>query len=301
MPARQISPNSSAARAGLPARAGAGFKHQHYDVIIASHCDIGYFEVHAENFLGAGGTSHRRLTHLRERYPLSIHGVGLSLGGEDPLDAEHISRLRGLIDRYEPVLFSEHLAWCSHKGAYFNDLLPLPYTAATLRHVTSRIGRVQDALGRRILIENPATYVAFGESTFSEVDFLRELAQRTGCGLLLDVNNLYVCSVNHGFEPQDYLDAFPIAAVEEIHLAGFAADIDDNGDPLLIDAHCAPVSDAVWRLYRQALARRGPVPTLIEWDNAVPEWEDLWSEAQIADAALADATPSVDGRMEVSP
>jgi uncharacterized protein len=294
MPAR-LSPRSHApARAGLPPRAGAGFKGQHYDAIVASDCDIGFFEIHAENFMGAGGEPHRRLTRLRERYPLSIHGVGLSLGGEEPLDADHLRRLRALVDRYEPAQFSEHLAWCAHGGAFFNDLLPLPYTAATLRHVAGRVHEVQEALGRRILIENPATYVAFAQSTSSEVDFLRELAKRTGCGLLLDVNNVYVSSVNHGFEARDYLEAFPMDAVEEIHLAGFAVDADDDGDPLLIDAHCAPVSHEVWRLYGQALARRGPVATLIEWDNDVPLWERLWSEARIADAALA-AYPQTEG------
>lgn len=272
--------------APAPTRAGVGFKPEHFEAIAATAPSVGFFEIHAENYMGEGGAPHRRLAWLRERYPLSIHGVGLSLGGAAPLDATHLARLRRLVDRYEPFLFSEHLAWCAHDGAYFNDLLPAPYTAATLNHVAARIDAAQIALGRRMLIENPAIYVAFAESDIPEVDFLRELARRTGCGLLLDANNVHVCATNHGFSAQDYIEAFPIDAVEEIHLAGFAEDRDDDEAPLLIDAHCAPVSEEVWRLYRRALERRGPVATLVEWDNDLPEWRELHAQAQSAEVEL---------------
>ncbi|HXY59197.1 MAG TPA: DUF692 domain-containing protein [Methylocystis sp.] len=276
--------------APAPTLAGVGFKPEHFEAIAAG-ATVGFFEIHAENYMGDGGAPHRRLAWLRERYPLSIHGVGLSLGGAAPLDAEHLARLRRLVDRYEPFLFSEHLAWCAQDGAFFNDLLPIPYSVATLWRVAERIDAAQCALGRRMLIENPATYVAFAESEIAETEFLRELARRAGCGLLLDVTNVHVCATNHGFSAQDYIDAFPIEAVEEIHLAGFAEDRDDDGAPLLIDAHCAPVSREVWRLYRRALGRRGPVATLVEWDNDLPEWREL--HAQAAEAELCACAAEV--------
>jgi len=273
--------------APAPTRAGVGFKPEHFEAIAAAEPAVGFFEIHAENFMGEGGAPHRRLGWLRERYPLSIHGVGLSLGGAAPLDAEHLGRLRRLVDRYEPFLFSEHLAWRVHDGAFLNDLLPLPYTAATLKHTAARIDAAQAALGRRMLIENPAVYVTFAESDIAETDFLRELVRRTGCGLLLDVNNVCVCVVNGGMAAQDYIDAFPIEAVEEMHLAGFAEDRDDDDARLLIDAHCAPVSEAVWRLYRRASERRGPVATLVEWDRNIPAWRELHAQARSAETELA--------------
>jgi uncharacterized protein (UPF0276 family) len=248
----------------LPAHAvGVGFKPEHYQNAIKLGHGIGFFEVHAENYMGDGGPPHRMLAELSAHVPLSIHGVALSIGGAGPLDRDHLGRLKRLIDRYEPALFSEHLAWSTHDGVYLNDLLPVPYNEETLQRVSSHIDEVQETLQRRMLLENPSTYVAFEASTMSEVEFLREVVRRTGCGLLLDVNNVYVSAVNHGSESMAYLDAFPLEQVGEIHLGGHAEDCDDLGAPLLIDAHGTPVAGAVWQLYARAIARLGPVPTLI--------------------------------------
>jgi uncharacterized protein (UPF0276 family) len=270
----------------LPARAGVSFKDAHFSAIEESAPDIGFFEVHAENFMGAGGPPHARLARLRRDYSLSIHGVGLSIGGAQALDRAHLGRVKSLVERYEPAEFSEHLAWSTHGTSFLNDLLPLPYNETTLKRVVSHVDETQEALCRRILIENPATYLRFEASVYSEIEFLEEVACRTGCGLLLDVNNAYVCAVNHGFVAEDYIDAFPMRRVEEIHLAGYAEDADEIGGRLLIDAHCAPVSDAVWTLYERALSRRGPVATLIEWDNDVPAWLILMAEAIQAEHLL---------------
>ena len=272
--------------ASIPARAGIGLKPEHMKAIMQALPDTGWFEVHAENYMGAGGPPHRFLEWVRERYPLSIHGVGLSIGGAGPLNKPHLKRLRALIDRYEPGLFSEHLAWSTHEGVYFNDLLPLPYTAETLAHVAAHIDETQCALGRQILIENPSTYVTFEARDMGETEFLSELARRTGCGLLFDVNNVYVSAVNHGFDADAYLGVFPVEHVREIHLAGhFEAETDEDGR-LLIDAHDSPVRDAVWALYASALRRTGLLPTLIEWDNDIPEFETLQSEADKAEKLL---------------
>jgi hypothetical protein len=233
---------------------------------------------------------HRLLGELRSRYPLSLHGVALSIGGSERLDPEHLGRLKRLIDRYQPAMFSEHLAWSTHEGVYFNDLLPLPYTAETLSRVCDHIDEAQATLGTRMLLENPSTYVAFDGSAMNETEFLREIVMRTGCGLLLDVNNVYVSAVNHGFEPMGYLDAFPIEYVDEIHLAGFAEDRDDLDARLLIDAHGSPVADGVWHLYRRAIARTGAVPTLIEWDNDVPPFATLCAEAARAKVEMTACT-----------
>jgi uncharacterized protein (UPF0276 family) len=213
--------------------------------------------------------------------------VGLSIGGAGPLDRDHLQRLKALLRRYEPAMFSEHLAWSSHDGVFLNDLLPLPYSRCTFERVSSHIDQVQDTLGVRMLLENPSTYVQFHSSDVPEVEFLRAVAKRTGCGLLLDVNNVYVSAVNHGFDAEAYLDAFPYQYVGEIHLAGFAEDIDGDGAPLLIDAHGSPVADRVWGLYRRALNRAGPIPTLIEWDNEIPSFDVLAAEVARARAALA--------------
>jgi uncharacterized protein (UPF0276 family) len=272
----------------IPPRAGVGLKPQHYRDILDGAPDIGWFEIHAENYMGEGGPPHAYLTAVRERYPVSLHGVGLSIGGAGPLDKAHLDRLRALADRYQPALFSEHLAWSSHDTVYLNDLLPLPYTEETLERVCTHIDEVQDALRRQMLLENPSTYVAFVESTMSEVEFLREVVQRTACGLLLDVNNVFVQATNHGFEPRAYLDSFPAEHVGEIHLGGHAEDQDDDGSALLIDDHGRAVADPVWGLYAHALARTGPTPTLIEWDNDVPSWPTLLAEAARADAVIAD-------------
>jgi uncharacterized protein (UPF0276 family) len=261
------------------ARVGVGFKPEHAEDALGRSHDLDFFEVHAENYMGEGGVPHRLLTELRSRYPLSLHGVALSIGGAGPLDCEHLARLKRLVDRYEPRMFSEHLAWSTHEGVYFNDLLPLPYTAETLSRVADHVDETQETLGVRMLLENPSTYVAFAGAAMSEVEFLREIVRRTGCGLLLDVNNVYVAAINHGFEPMAYLDDFPMEHVGEIHLGGFAEDHDDLNGRLLIDAHGAPVADIVWQLYRRTIARLGAVPTLIERDNDVPPFARLVAEA----------------------
>jgi hypothetical protein len=273
----------------VPARAGAGLKPEHVNEILETQAPIGFFEVHAENYMGAGGVPHQQLEAIRSDYPVSLHGVGLSIGGENPLDRDHLQRLAALNKRYEPGLFSEHLAWSTHDTTYFNDLLPVPYDTATLSRVCDHIDEVQEIVGRRMLLENPSTYVAFAQSTMSELEFLREVTRRTGCGLLLDVNNVFVSCTNHQRSAKDYLAGFPMDAVGEIHLGGHAPDTDDAGRPLLIDAHDRAVDDAVWALYEQVVRAHGAVPTLVEWDSEIPAWPVLLAEAQMADEILARA------------
>ncbi len=285
MPAPAALPHVS----NLPAAAGIGFKPAHFQQIMREPQPIGFIEVHAENYMGAGGPPHAQLTALRERYALSLHGVGLSIGAMRDLDREHLRRLRALCDRYAPQSFSEHLAWSSHDDVYLNDLLPLPYTKETLGRVAEHVDMVQTALGREMLLENPSTYVRFAESTIAETDFIAEVSRRTGCGLLLDVNNVFVSARNHGFDPLAYLDAFPLDRVKEMHLGGHDATHDDAGAELLIDAHGSPVADPVWDLYAHVVARTGAVATLIEWDNDVPDWPRLRAEAVAAGAILARA------------
>ena len=270
----------------LPRRAGAGFKPQHADAILADDFRIGFLEVHAENYMGAGGHPHRILSRMRQDFPLSIHGVGLSIGSPTGLDPDHLKRLKTVVDRYQPEQVSEHLAWSTHDTRFLNDLLPVPYDEPTLKRVCDHIDQVQDALGRRILLENPSTYLGFEASTMSETDFIRAIARRTGCGLLLDINNVHVSATNHGYGAHGYLADFPLLSVEEIHLAGHAQDTDDAGLPLLIDSHDRPVDDLVWDLYEHVISKLGPLPTLIEWDNEVPDWPVLKREAQLADAIL---------------
>ena len=271
----------------LPSRAGAGLKPEHVETILATRPDIGFFEVHAENYMGAGGPPHAQLRAICENYALSLHGVGLSIGAARPLDKEHLARLKALEQRYRPASFSEHLAWSSHEEVFLNDLLPVPYTPETLRRVCDHIDEVQETLGRRMLLENPSTYLLFEESTIEETDFLAEIARRTGCGLLLDINNVFVSATNHATSPETYLDRFPLGLVGEIHLAGHAETVDDAGAPLLIDAHDRPVADPVWALYERVIAQAGRLPTLIEWDNDVPDWPVLAREAALAEAAMA--------------
>jgi len=271
----------------IPPRAGTGLKHKHFREIIGTLPDVGFFEVHAENYMGAGGPPHRYLAAIRESYPLSLHGVGLSIGAARPLDRGHLRRLKLLNERYWPGLFSEHLAWSTHDSVFYNDLLPLPYNEDSLSRVADHIDEVQETVGRQMLLENPSTYIAFLESTMSEIDFLRQVARRTGCGLLLDVNNVHVSATNQQFDPFDYIDAFPVEHVGEIHLAGYEPEQDDDGSPLLIDAHNRPIDEAVWDLYRHTITRTGPLPTLVEWDNDVPEWSVLFAELGRADQALA--------------
>lgn len=273
----------------IPLRAGVGLKADHYRTILETSPDLGFFEVHAENYMGAGGPPHRYLGATRDRYPLSLHGVGLSIGADRPLDRAHLQRLKELIARYEPALFSEHLAWSSHGSAFLDDLLPLPYTPQSLERVCAHINETQDVLGRRILLENPATYLAFAESTYSETDFIAEIVRRTGCALLLDVNNVYVTSTNQQWEPVRYINAFPLAHVSEIHLAGHACEADEKGRRLLIDSHDRPVADLVWNLYERAIELMGPLPTLIEWDAKLPAWTRLEDEAERAEAVMLAA------------
>ena len=241
-----------------------------------------WLEIHAENYMGHGGRPLAQLRHLAERFPISVHGVALSIGGEADLDTDHLTRLKTLCDWLNPASFSEHLAWSTHDGAFLNDLLPLPYTVQTLTRVVDHIDQVQTVLGRKMLLENPSTYVAFAETSYDEVDFLTEIARRSGCGLLLDVNNVHVSCINNARDPVDYLNRFPMNAVGEIHLGGHDEDRDENGASLLIDAHGSPVTVSVWALYRQTLSLSGPRPTLIEWDNDVPDWPLLRAEAERA-------------------
>ena len=270
----------------IAGQAGTSFKHEHLPAIMADGKPKGFFEVHAENYMGAGGPPHRALEAIRQDNPVSLHGVCMSIGGPQPLDREHLGRFRSLVERYQPALVSEHLAWSTHENTFFNDLLPLPYTNETLSRVCEHIDEVQQAIGRPILLENPSTYVTFRESTMSETDFIRTIARRTGCGLLLDVNNVFVSATNHGFSALDYLSDFPLAKVGEIHLAGHAEQADDEGERLLIDSHDGPVADAVWKLYEIVIQKCGPVPTLIEWDSNIPDWPVLKAEATAAQQIL---------------
>ena len=272
---------------GLPYRAGLGLKTEHFTEVLETRPDIGFFEVHAENYMVAGGPFHHYLGLIRAQYPLSLHGVGLSIGGEAPLDREHLARLATLIERYQPQSFSEHLAWSSHGPVFLNDLLPLAYDASTLERVCAHVDQVQSTLKRPMLLENPSTYLQFQRSTLDETDFISEIVRRTGCGLLLDVNNVYVSCINHQRDPLAYIDALPLHAVGEIHLAGFAEDTDSLGDRLLIDDHGAPIDNAVWQLYAQVLARTGAVATLIERDNQVPAFSVLQAEARQAEWYLS--------------
>ena len=266
--------------------AGTSFKHQHLPAILAERKEDGFFEVHAENYMGAGGPPHEALARIRRDFPVSLHGVCMSIGGPQPLDATHLGRFKSLVDRYEPALVSEHLAWSTHDTTFFNDLLPLPYTRATLARVADHIDEVQETIGRPILLENPSTYVLFEQSTMSETDFIREVVRRTGCDLLLDVNNVFVSATNHGYSALAYLTDFPLGHVGEIHLAGHSEQADDEGDLLLIDSHDGPVADAVWKLFEIVIGQCGPIPTLVEWDSDIPEWPVLKAEAAAAQAVL---------------
>ncbi|MGI9393663.1 MAG: MNIO family bufferin maturase [Boseongicola sp.] len=274
--------NSSHGFDRLPAAPGVGYKPQHFNDIVSEPGAVRWLEIHAENYMGDGGRPIAQLRHLAERFPISVHGVGLSIGGEEPLDADHLARLKALVGWLSPASFSEHLAWSTHDAAFLNDLLPLPYTASTLERVADHIDEVQSTLGRQMLLENPSSYLAFEESTMEETEFLREVARRTGCGLLLDINNVFVSATNLGADPVFYIDTFPLDLVGEIHLGGHDGDEDDHGEPLLIDSHGCEVADPVWGLYEYALGRAGAKPTLIEWDNDVPDWPTLEAEARRA-------------------
>lgn len=277
----------------LPARAGLGLKPKNFRAILETRPEVGFFEIHAENYLMAGGPLHHHLERIRADYPLSIHGVGLSLGAEAPIDRAHLERIAQLVERYAPAEFSEHLAWSTHAGVFLNDLLPLPYDTATLDRVCARIDQVQTRLRRRILLENPATYLLHSRSTLGEADFICELVRRSGCGLLLDLTNAHVSAVNHHHDLAAYLEALPLASVGEIHLAGYAADHDDNGDTLLIDNHGAAVEPLVWRLFEGILEHLGPVAALIERDNDLPALDVLLAEVSLADGMIVRAGSDV--------
>lgn len=263
----------------LPNLPGVGYKPQHFADILDNPGAVSWLEIHAENYMGAGGRPLAQLRHLSERFAISVHGVGLSIGGEAPLDTEHLARLRHLIDWLQPASFSEHLAWSTHDTQFLNDLLPLPYTEETLARICAHVDQVQHTVDRKMLLENPSTYLAFAESQIPEVEFLAEISARTGCGLLFDVNNVFVSATNQKTDPYSYIDAFPLERVEELHLGGHDEDHDEYGAPLLIDSHGRPVVDAVWKMYAHTIARGGPKPSLIEWDNDVPDWATLEAEA----------------------
>ncbi|GLQ27211.1 UPF0276 protein [Sulfitobacter pacificus] len=270
----------------LPNAIGVGYKPQHFNDLRSDPGPVAWVEVHAENYMGDGGRPLAQLAALSEQFAISVHGVGLSIGGEAPLDTSHLARLKKLCDWIKPASFSEHLAWSTHGSEFLNDLLPLPYTPATLTRVADHINQVQDVLGRQMLLENPSSYLAFAESSLSETDFLAEVTHRTTCGLLLDVNNVFISATNLGLSPEAYIDAFPTDKVAELHVGGHDEDQDDHGATLLIDSHGKPVVDPVWTLLEYTLAQTGPAPVLIEWDNDVPDWPTLKAEATRAALAL---------------
>lgn len=263
----------------LPDAPGVGYKPQHFPEIMEDAGVVEWLEIHAENYMGDGGRPLAQLCHLSERFAISVHGVGLSIGGEGPLDKDHLARLKHLCGWLNPASFSEHLAWSTHDSAFLNDLLPLPYTPATVARVADHIDEVQEVVGRQMLLENPSSYLVFDESTLEETDFLRDVAKRTGCGLLLDVNNVFVSATNLDTDPISYIDAYPLELVGEIHLAGHDIDSDEHMRPLLIDSHNREVAEPVWALYDYAISKSGPRPSLIEWDSDLPEWAVLEAEA----------------------
>lgn len=269
----------------LSGLAGAGLKGSHAQQILEGAVAADWFEVHAENYMVDGGPRLDFLGKVRSKFDLSVHGVAASLGGERPPCTEHLQRLKAVVDRFEPFLVSEHLAWSTHAGVFYNDLLPVSYDSATLRRVASHVDILQETLGRQVLIENPSTYVRFGGQDHSEAGFLAELVRRTGCGLLLDVNNIFVSAANGDFDAASSLNTYPLHAVQQIHVAGHVQDEAREGT-LLIDSHNRPVDDAVWALLDQALAITGPLPVLVEWDDPVPAWEVLEREVQRARVAL---------------
>ncbi len=274
----------------IPARAGIGLRADHYEALLETLPAVGWLEVHSENYFGAGGAPLHYLGKARCHYPLSLHGVGLSIGSADPLNIRHLSSLKSLIDRIEPALVSDHLCWSSVNGRYLNDLLPMPFTMEALAHLRERISRVQDYLNRPLLIENLSSYLQYRVSDFPEAEFIAELARRSGCGILLDINNVYVSACNHGFDANAYIQSLPPALVQEFHLAGFTtkhyrAEGDDRCT-LLIDSHDRRVAGPVWDLYGFTLQRIGRRPTLIEWDSDLPDLRTLVDEAGIADSMM---------------
>jgi uncharacterized protein len=283
---------SRSGRQGVPARTGIGLRSPHIAEVIATHPELPWLEVHPENYMG-GGSLARELQTVRQDYPLSFHAVGLSLGSSGGVDRRHLDRIRALVDRFEPALVSEHLAWSQAAGVYLNHLLPLPYTEESIASVCRNLDEVQTVLGRRVLVENPSAYLRFATSAIPEAQFLAELVLRTGCGLLCDVNNVYVTARNLGLDPVAYLDALPAEAVEEMHVAGHSAN-ETDGRTVFIDDHGSPVAPAVWALYEHAIRRFGAVPTLVEWDTEIPALDVLLAEARQADTRLRNAIHDAD-------
>lgn len=285
-------PDPASRPAGLPNGVGIGLKREHCQALLADPSPIDFVEIHAENFMSEGGPNLALLDRIAETWPLSIHGVALSLGGEAPLDREHLVRLRKLLDRVHPAAFSEHLAWSSHDGIYFNDLLPVAYDTATLTRVIEHVDIAQSYLGRQLLLENPSTYVELTQSTWHEAEFLSEIARKTGCGLLLDLNNLYVSSLNHGWSIADWLSRVRLSQVGEIHVAGHELIEDEAGQDLLIDSHGEPVSEPVFELLARVADLAGPRPVLIERDNNLPALPMLLQEVDAVRACMAGAVPA---------
>jgi uncharacterized protein (UPF0276 family) len=293
-----VSPAVNTLPGPIPAKAGIGLRFQHHQAVLDTARDVAWMEVHTENYMG-GGTPLAYLDAIRRDFPISLHGVGLSLGSAEGLDAAHIERIRKVAERIDPGLMSEHIAWSMVGGTYLADLLPLPMTEEALAVVCRHVDQVQSALKRRILVENPSTYLRFAHSTIPEWEFMAAVAARTGCGILCDVNNIYVSAHNHGWDAAAYLAALPPAAVSEIHLAGHSVRALADGSTVRIDDHASRVIADVWALYRIALAQFGSVPTLIEWDNDVPPLDVLLGEARHAGALMAEAETAATEREAV--
>lgn len=269
---------------------GVGLRSPHVSQVIAQRPDIGWLEIHSENYFSPASLARQQLRQVADHYPISCHGIGLSLGSADPLNREHLLQLKHLVDEINPIAVSDHLSWSSVDGQFFNDLLPLPYTEEALDNFCHKVDQVQHFLGRQFLVENPSSYLSFQPSAMPEWEFLHQVQQRTECGLLLDLNNIYVSAFNHGFDCHQYLTALDPSAVKEIHLAGFTVKQCADGE-IWIDTHSQPVSPPVWQLYRQWVQQHGAVPTLIEWDADIPELAVLLAEADKANTILMQETP----------
>lgn len=281
-PQAEDSPLSSSFASRFLSHSGISLKPTYYQLILSSFPEVGFFEIHAENYLSKGGPARHYLNLIRQYYPITVHGVGLSIGGEHPINEHHLERVAQLVNEIQPEVFSEHLAWSTHDNAFLNDLLPVAYDDVTLQRVCEHIDHIQSHVKRQVLIENPSTYFEFNRSEMSETDFLADMVKRTGCGLLLDVNNVEVSCFNHGHDAHQYLNDFPVSAISQIHLAGHTTD-NNAIVPLKIDSHDEPVSQDVWSLYQHTLMLTGDCPTLIERDGNLPPIDELLSEARFAD------------------
>lgn len=267
---------------------GIGLRHPYYKEVLKTDLNLGWLEVHPENYFGGGAHRHF-LSKAREQFQLSLHAVGLSLGSSDPVNETHLHWFKELIDLYDPFIISDHASWSASGNAHLNDLLPLPYTQESLDALARNVDRAQDVFGRTMTIENPSTYVNFADNEMTEYDFMNRLSDMTGCGILLDINNIFVQAHNHGFDPIEYIDNITPGRVREMHLAGHIEDT-ENGQTILIDTHNQPVRIEVWDLYEHAVRRFGAVPTLIEWDSDFPSLNDLVAEADKARAIIAEHT-----------